>query len=157
MMPGIPDTFWSHVPSWAWPVIVAAVISFFVLQAIKASEGAAKAFGRVGEWIHRRAAERDLARASHRSGVDVGMLQEEMLRVLALMERMEANLDKSTDDLECAISYLVEDAQWHHQVDILFAEHFPHDVLPARMPFSAFSSRWRGGWRPVDLKGDDAW
>ncbi len=148
-MPGATDGFWSHIPSWGWPLIVAGIVGFFILQAIRASEGAAKVFGRLGEYIHHRAAERSLALAGHRSGVDVSLLQEEMERVLALMERMEANLDKSTEDLECAIAYLVEDATWHHTVDVLFAERFPSHRLPARIPFSVFSTRWRDGWRPA--------
>jgi hypothetical protein len=149
-----PDIFWQHIPGWEWPALTAGVVAYFVLQGVRAFEGFAKFFGNFGEKIHSRATERAMRRVK-RDGVDVTLLQQEMLRVLSLVERMEDNLAKSTDDLECAIAYLVDDAQWHHQVDIIFAEKFPKVSLPARIPFSLFSIRGREGWRPPGYQDED--
>ena len=153
-MPSTPDTFWTHVPGWAWPIIIAGILAFFLVQSIRAYDSFAKLFGTVGIWLHERATERAMRRVKHGAGVDVRLLQKEMLSVLDYVKRMESNLSRATDDLECAIAYLVSDAQWHHSVDILLAEHFPDGSveLPNRMPFSLFSHRWKEGWRPLSYE-----
>ena len=155
-MPSTPDSFWTHIPSWAWPIIVVGILAFFLVQSVRAYENVAKLFGGFGQWLHDRATEKAMRRVKHGAGVDVRLLQQEMLNVLEYIKRMEVNLTRATDDLECAIAYLVSDAQWHHSVDILLAEHFPDGSveLPNRIPFSIFSHRWREGWRPPQYQED---
>lgn len=155
-MPSTPDAFWTHIPSWAWPIIVAGIIAFFLVQSIRAYDNVAKLFGTVGRFLHDRATEKAMRRVKH-AGVDIQLLQREMLSVLDYVKRMEANLLRATDELECAIAYLVSDAQWHHSVDVLLAEHFPDGTveLPGRVPFSTFSHRWKEGWRPLSYQEED--
>lgn len=156
MLPG-DDGFWGHLPGWAWPIVITGIVAFFVVQAIKGYESVAKLFGNIGTRMHDRATEKAFTRASKGSGVDVKLLKEEMSNVLEYMKRMESSLSRSTDDLECAIAYLVSDAAWHYQVDILLAEHLPAGTvaLPHRVPFSMFSQRWREGWRPSTFIKED--
>lgn len=102
-----------------------------VYEAVKASEAIARVFGRVGHAIHERAiAPR---------------------RTLRRVEHIEEILERTSDKLECATSYLVIDAEYHHEADVLIAEHAPAmlRILPRRMSFVDFSRKWtEDGWRP---------
>jgi hypothetical protein len=156
--PSPTDAFWGHVPGWAWPLIVVGILAFFLVQAIKGYESVAKLFGSAGRILHERATQKAMKRVERGAGVDVKLLQEEMSNVLGYVQRMESSLARTTDDQECAMAYLVSDASWHHNVDIILAEHFPHGSLelPHRVPFSMFSQRWREGWRPSTYFQEEA-
>jgi hypothetical protein len=126
----VPDGFWSHLPGWMWPIILAGILGFFLNWAIKASETVAGHFGRFGRAIHHR------ANAPH--------------RVAQRIEHIEEVLERTSDNLECASTYLVLDAEYHHQEDVIIAENCPNVIklLPKRMPFSDFARLWKTGWRP---------
>lgn len=127
----VPDGFWAHIPSWLWPVIAAGIIGFFAWEAIRASESIAGVFGRAGKKIYERA--------------------NRLNRMQSTIERIEETLDKTSDNLECATTYLVVvDTPWHHETEIILSEEAPHilRLLPARQPFIDFKKQWREGWRP---------
>lgn len=133
MTPAAGDaSFWAHLPPWMWALVVLpGVLGFFLFEVIKASEAVARVFGRVGRAIHERAVA--------------------PRRTLKRVEHIEQILERTTDKLECATSYLVIDAEYHHESDILIAEHAPAmlRILPRRMSFSEFAKRWtEDGWRP---------
>lgn len=113
------------MPHWMWPLIIAGVIGFFLFEAIKASENVARVFGKLGKSIRGRTTARRL-------------------------EKIEKVLLQTSDKLECATSYLVIDADYHHQADMVVAENCPtlFKLLPKRIPFTEFSRRWAEGWRP---------
>lgn len=119
------------MPIWIWPIIAGGVLMVVVYEAVKASEAIARVFGRVGHAIHERAiAPR---------------------RTLSRVEHIEEILERTSDKLECATSYLVIDAEYHHEADVLIAEHAPAmlRILPRRMSFVDFSRKWtEDGWRP---------
>lgn len=132
MTPGAGDgDFWSHVPTWMWPIIMVGILGFFVYQAVKASETVALTFGKIGRSIHERAiAPR---------------------RTLKRVEHIEQLLTQASDKLECATAYLVMDAEYHNDSDIIIAENCPgvFKLLPHRISFTEFSRRWNEeGWRP---------
>lgn len=126
----IPESFWAHVPGWMWPLFMATALAFFIYQAVKASETVAQAFGRLGRHIHERAiAPR---------------------RTLKRIEHIEQLLTQTSDKLDCATTYLVMDAEYHHESDILIAEKCPGIIrlMPPRVSYTEFSHRWKEGWRP---------
>lgn len=131
MTPETDASFWAHMPIWIWPIIAGGVLMVVVYEAVKASEAIARVFGRVGHAIHERAiAPR---------------------RTLSRVEHIEEILERTSDKLECATSYLVIDAEYHHEADVLIAEHAPAmlRILPRRMSFVDFSRKWtEDGWRP---------
>lgn len=127
MSPGdvpMSDVFWSHMPSWVWPIIAIGIVGFCLYQAIKASEVVARCFGRVGNHIRGKA---------------------------TLGKRTLNRIERIGDDLDCAITYLVDDADWHNDADVIIAERCPKvmNLLPARIPFTEYQRRWRAGWRPA--------
>lgn len=128
MNPGVsmPDSFWDHFPTWVWPIIVLGILAYFAYQAIKTFDAVAGAFGRVGRWIHGRS--------------NTGMTR----RTLRHVERIE-------DHLDCALTYLVTDDDWHQETDLFLQTDHPHVVgqLPHRIPFTEHQRRWREGWRPT--------
>lgn len=131
MNPGAGDaSFWEHIPAWAWPIIVAGILGFFLYQLVKASETVAITFGKIGKAIH------DRASAPR--------------RVASRLEHIENVLDRTSDKLDCAMSYLATDAAYHYDADIIVAEHCPDviDLLPARISYTEFAKRWACGWRP---------
>lgn len=117
------DYFWAHLPSWVWPIIAIGIVGVMLYQAIKASKSVADLFGGLGKSIHFKATVPK--------------------RTLKTVERLE-------DNLECAMTYLVDDAEWHDDADIIIAESCPkvRTLLPARIPFTEYRKRWREGWRP---------
>ncbi|WP_202376232.1 hypothetical protein [Mycobacterium intracellulare] len=104
---------------------MAGVVGFFLYEAIKASENVARVFGKLGKAIRNRTMGKRL-------------------------EKIEEVLLHTSDKLECATSYLVIDADYHHQADMIVAENHPSlfRLLPKRMPFTEFSRMWDEGWRP---------
>lgn len=134
----IPDAFWSHIPSWVWPVVVAGLIGFFLYEGIRGSEAVAGTFGKVGRRI------RDRASRPRR--------MEERL------EHMQNVLDSTADGLECATAYLVcVDIPYHHEADLVIAQAAPHitKLLPPRVTYLDFSKRWREGYRPLPYRCTD--
>lgn len=125
----ISDAFWNHMPTWLWPVIAIGIVGFVVYQLIKASESVSRLFGSAGRHI------RDRATVPKRT--------------LKLVERLE-------DSLECAMTYLVDDAEWHDDADIIITESCPkvRNLLPARISFTEYRKRWREGWRPPAYQED---
>jgi hypothetical protein len=99
-------------------------------HAIRGSEAVAAKFGKVGRGIHER-------HAAPR-------------RVLSKVAHIEELLNQTSDKLECATTYLVLDADYHHKSDIIIAERCPGvmTLLPKRMPYTEFSMLWSTGWRP---------
>lgn len=116
------------MPTWLWPIIVAGVVGIFLYETIKASESVARVFGRIGKAIHNRAPYRTAKRVEH----------------------IEQVLERTTDKLECATTYLALDAEYHHDAEIIIAESYPmlFKLLPPRLSFSVFSQKWAEGWRP---------
>lgn len=136
MTPSPTDFFWGHVPGWEWQIIIWGIAAFFavqvyhfIAQVIKGSEGVAKLFGRVGVRMHNNAGED---------------------------RRILKRLERSSDKLECATAYLVDDAEWHDEADDIIDEHCPRvmRLLPKRIPFEEYAHRWRDGWRPSAYEED---
>ena len=123
-------SFWAHIPSWMWPVILMGILGFFVYEAIRGSEKIASVFGHVGQRIY------DRASAPRKA--------------LSHIEHIEDLLNAASDKLECTTTYLVLDAEWHHQADLIIAESYPQILqrLPKRLPYTEFSRKWGEGWRP---------
>jgi hypothetical protein len=111
-----------------WPILMAGILGFFLYEAIKTSESVARLFGKIGKHIH------EIAITPRRT--------------LARIESIEQILDRTTDTLECATSYLVIDADYHHHADVILAERGVTMLLPKRIPYSDFRQRWSDGWRP---------
>lgn len=121
--PSPTDLFWTHIPSWAWPLIILGVLGFFLVQVIRASETVARVFGWPGRKIHNSASN----------------------------QRTQRQLARIEDTLDCALTYLVADQEYHDVADLLIATHYPGvtHLLPTRIPFAEHQRRWREGWRPV--------
>ena len=131
MTPEADPSFWAHMPTWIWPILAGGVIMVVIYEAVKASETIARVFGKIGKAIHERAV------APRRTEKRV--------------EHIEEILERTSDKLECATSYLVLDAEYHHEADVIIAEHAPAvlRILPKRMSFVDFSRKWMDeGWRP---------
>jgi hypothetical protein len=118
------------MPAWIWPIVVVGIAGFFIFHAIQTSEAVAKVFGKLGLRAHEKATR--------------------LRRILAHTERIEEILEGTNDKLECATAYLVLDADWHRETNMILAENYPNmaKVLPARLPYTVFAKRWREGWRP---------
>ena len=118
------------MPGWLWPIIIAGITGFFLYQAIKASELVAHWFGTLGKHINDRA-----------NGP---------ARVLAKVEALQESLDMTT-------AYLIIDAEYHQEADIVIAENCPGvlRLLPSRIPFTEFKHRWKNGWRPASWDVDE--
>jgi hypothetical protein len=120
-----PSIYGLLLPHWLLPVIVVGVIGFFLYWVVRGSEAVASKFGKLGQRIYDRA----------QRG-----------------RRMEVRLENIEDKLECAMAFLVDDACYHHEADIIIAENYPGltRLLPSRMPFTDFARKWRDdGWRPT--------
>lgn len=130
MAPGPDGSFWSHLPGWSWPIIIAGVLCAFLYEAAKASETVARVLGKLGKLIHENSGKRKMDKK---------------------LDRIEATLDRTSDKLDCAMAYLAVDAEWHQDADIVIAEHCPRVMvlLPGRIPFTEFARRWKDGDKPV--------
>lgn len=131
MNPGAGDAaFWGHIPTWAWPIVIAGIVGFFLYQLVKASETVAITFGKIGKAIHDRAAA--------------------PRRVATRLGHIEDVLDRTSDQLDCAMSYLAIDAAYHYDADIILAEKYPGliKLLPPRISYTEFCRKWSEGWRP---------
>ena len=128
--PEMDHSFWQHFPHWVWSIIVVSVAVFFLYEAVKNSAAVAAVFGRLGKAIYDRAVAPS--------------------RVLDHVRDMERVLERTADRLECATAYLVLDAEYHHEADLIVAESFPAllKLLPSRVPYTDFQARWASGWRP---------
>lgn len=128
MNPGVsmPDAFWDHFPTWVWPIIVIGILAYFLYQAVKTFDVVARAFGKAGKFIHGRS--------------NTGMTKQTLKHV----KRIE-------DHLDCALTYLVTDNDWHDETDLILAAQAPGmtKLLPHRIPFTEHQRRWREGWRPT--------
>ncbi|RAV17528.1 hypothetical protein DQP57_00445 [Mycobacterium colombiense] len=109
---------------------MAGVLGLFLYELIKTSETVARIFGKAGRAVY------DRVNAPRRT--------------LRRVEHIEELLSQTSDKLECATTYLVIDADYHHQEDIILAENCPgvFRLLPKRIPFTEFSRKWQEGWRP---------
>lgn len=118
-----PSVYGLTLPHWMLPVMVVGLAGFFLYEAIRGSSAVAHIFGKAGRKIRERA-----TRA----------------------RRMDARLERMEDQLECATAYLVDDAQYHFEADIIVNENYPHltRLLPTRIPFTEFKRKWCEGWRP---------
>lgn len=123
-------SFWSHVPNWMWPIILTGILAFFLYEAIKTSENVARVFGKLGKHIRERAVAPN--------------------RTLDRVKNIEELLNQANDKMDCATAYLVTDADYHHDADIIIAEKCPKvfQHLPKRVPYTEFAERWAEGWRP---------
>lgn len=133
----MPDSFWSHVPQWMWPIIISGLVGFFIYQALKASESFANIFGKIGRRIYARAT---LDR-----------------RLELRLDQIQSVLDTTADNLQCATAYLVVvDTPWHLEADVIIAHAAPHvtELLPPRVSYLDFSKRWRAGWRPEQYRDE---
>ena len=119
------------LPHWAWAFVVAGTIGLAVYQVVKASEQVAHHFGVIGRRVYERASARR--------------------RLPKRLEHMECLLTEMSGRLECATAYLVVDANYHSEADVIIAENCPGvtKLLPRRVSYSEFVHRWNEGWRPL--------
>jgi len=113
-----------------WPILMTGLLLFFVYEGIRGSEKIASIFGRFGRGVY------------ERTNIPS--------RALKRIEHIEEMLERTSDKLECATTYLMIDAEWHQETNVIIAENCARVVglLPQRIPFTEFSRRWDDGWRP---------
>lgn len=139
MNPSMSDYFWAHMAAythgWIWPLALIGMAGLFLYEGIRLSEAVAKIFGKFGLRIHERATR--------------------IKRVLAHSQHIEELLENYSEKLECATAYLILDADWHRETDMMVRDRYPTLRLAPRTPYTTFAQKWREGWRPASY--EDTW
>lgn len=128
----VTDAFWGHIPGWAWPILVAGTVAFFIWQAIQAYEGFAKIFGPIGRKLY----DRKTTQAAKRAGLQHWELADLRRQVEFLGEAIEDLRDRD----EMSWAFVLSDQEWHRNYEFMCAE---RGAVPMpRVSFMEFRTKW---------------